>query len=203
MYSQGSAAADVLLSCVNSASSCVFEGIADSGLEMLDWVSSDDDRVQALMGMYRMGICTRAAWKLHEEQQPRAVVQAWLEANSFTGGAGWIANRMKFLEAPARAVLIWSYWHGEPAVASAWRALVQAQQQRPSAEQAAAKRQQQQQQMAAAAERAEFLRFLHGRLHSIESVAMFAEAQQAAAAANPVPRLAGSSDCDGSGVARL
>jgi len=28
---------------------------------------------------------------------------------------------MRFIEAPARAVLIWSYWAGEPAVTEAWR----------------------------------------------------------------------------------
>lgn len=44
MYHTGEAAADVLLSIVNSASSSVFEGIADCGMEMLEWIETDDDR---------------------------------------------------------------------------------------------------------------------------------------------------------------
>lgn len=98
----------------------MFEGIADTGMEMLEWIETDDDRVQALMNAYRMGVCTVAAWKLHALSEPEGLVQAWLEKNTFTGGAGWVANRMKFLKSPGRAVLIWSYWHGEPNVSSVW-----------------------------------------------------------------------------------
>lgn len=87
---------------------------------MLEWVENDDDHVQALMNAYRMGVCTVAAWKLHALSEPEGVVQAWLEQNTFTGGPGWVSNRMKFLSNPGRAVLIWSYWHGEPNVARVW-----------------------------------------------------------------------------------
>jgi hypothetical protein len=31
-----------------------------------------------------------------------------------------VSNRMKFLKSPGRAVLIWSYRHGEPNVSSVW-----------------------------------------------------------------------------------
>jgi hypothetical protein len=56
---------------------------------------------------------------------------------------------MAFIAAPARAALIWSYWWGEPAVIDAWRTV-------------------------APSDRPAFLEFLHGRMHSIRSVAMFA-----------------------------
>jgi hypothetical protein len=55
---------------------------------------------------------------------------------------------MRFIAAPQRCVLIWSYWHGEAAVAPAWERV-------------------------APARRPEFLRFLYGRMHSPQSVAMF------------------------------
>eukprot|EP01043_Picozoa_sp_COSAG02_P076754 COSAG02_NODE_16462_length_1081_cov_1.059063_1_plen_128_part_00 len=106
------------------------------------------DRVQALMNAYRMGVCTVAAWKLHALSESEATVEAWLTANAFTGGAGWVANRMGFISNPGRAVLIWSYWHGEPNVASAWRAVDDC-------------------------DRPEFLRWLYSRMHSTSSVAMF------------------------------
>ncbi|HJZ47203.1 MAG TPA: hypothetical protein VKE41_08565 [Roseiflexaceae bacterium] len=40
------APADGLLSVVNTASSCIFEGIADNGLRMLDWLDSEDSASQ-------------------------------------------------------------------------------------------------------------------------------------------------------------
>lgn len=147
-YSQGLAPADGLLSVVNTASSSPFEGIADNGLTMLDWETSDDDRVQALMNRYRAGIGTGAAWRLHALQQPVETVTDWLREQSFIGGEGWVTNRMKFLAAPARAVLIWSYWWGEQVVTPVW-------------------------QRVEPARRAEFIRYLYGRMHSLQTVEMF------------------------------
>ena len=72
----------------------------------------------------------------------------WLRSVALTGGEGWIANRIAFIRAPARAVLIWSYWSGEPTVAAAWNRVP-------------------------VSRRAEFLEFLHGRMHSNASLEMF------------------------------
>ena len=55
---------------------------------------------------------------------------------------------MRFIAAPQRCALIWSYWWGEAAVAPAWERVEPAR-------------------------RPEFLRFLYGRMHSPQSVAMF------------------------------
>ena len=145
---EGVAPADGLLSVVNTASSSVFEGIADAGVAMIDWVETDDDRLQALMNRYRAGIGTGAAWRLHALGWSTERVSDWLRSRSLAGGEGWVANRMKFIAAPARAVLIWSYWWGEPVVAAAW--------QRVPVER-----------------RPEFLRYLHGRMHSNATVGMF------------------------------
>lgn len=145
---EGEAPADGLLSVVNTASSSVFEGIADAGLSMLDWVETDDDRLQALMNRYRAGIGTGAAWRLHALGWPVERVAEWLHSRSLAGGEGWVQNRMKFIAAPARAVLIWSYWWGEPLVAAAWERVPR--ERRP-----------------------EFLDYLHGRMHSNKTVGMF------------------------------
>src|SRR5947209_11128066 len=111
-YREGTAAADGLLSIVNSASSSPFEGIADNGLQVIDWEESDDDRLSGLLGRYRSGLGTAAAWRLHALGWPEAEVVAWLRARALTGGEGWAANRIKFIGAPQRAALIWSYWWG-------------------------------------------------------------------------------------------
>ena len=148
MEEQGEATADVLLSLVNSASSSIFEGIGDSGITMLDWMESDDDRVQALMNVYRAGIGTEAAFQFHALGWSAARVAEALAERSLVGGEGWVANRVKFIQAPSRAVLIWSYWWGERVVTEAWT-------------------------RAPAYRRHEFLRFLHGRMHSNASIEMF------------------------------
>lgn len=148
MAERGEAAADVLLSIVNSASSSVFEGIGDSGVTMLDWMESDDDRVQALMNAYRAGIGTEAAWQFHALGWPAQKVADSLAGRSLVGGEGWVANRVKFIQSPSRAVLIWSYWWGERVVTKAWRSI-------------------------GAYRRDEFLPFLYGRMHSNASIELF------------------------------
>ncbi len=148
MAESGEAAADGLLSLVNSASSSIFEGIGDSGIAMLDWMESDDDRVQALMNVYRAGIGTEAAWQFHALGWPADEVARSLAGRSLVGGDGWVSNRVKFIQSPARAVLIWSYWWGERVVTRAWRRV-------------------------GADRREAFLRFLYGRMHSNASIEMF------------------------------
>ena len=145
----GTAPADVLLSVVNTASSSVFEGIADAGMDAIDWVDSADDRLQALMNRYRAGIGTHAAWLLHAVERPAGEVTDWLAENALVGGDGWVENRMRFIAAPSRAALIWSYWWGERSVAPTWRRVPQER-------------------------RGDFCRYLYGRMHANDTVGLFA-----------------------------
>ena len=147
-YAEGKAAADGLLSIVNSASSCTFEGIADNGLRVLNWLDTDDDRLSAFMTRYRAGIGAGTAWRLHALHWTQAQATDWLRTQTLVGGEGWVANRMRFIEAPQRSVLIWSYWCGEPAVAAIWERLPPERQ-------------------------GEFLRYQYGRMHSLQSIALF------------------------------
>jgi hypothetical protein len=147
-YRDGLAPADGLLSVVNTASSSPFEGIADNGMNVLEWVETDNDRLQALLGRYRSGIGTGAAWRLHALDWSEAKVTDWLRTQSLAGGEGWVEGRMRFISAPSRAVLIWSYWWGVASVA-------------PVYHQVPVER------------RPEFLHYLYGRMHSNQTVAMF------------------------------
>ncbi len=144
----GAGAVDGSLSVVNTAGASVFEGMGDNGLRMLNWIDLDDDRVQGYMNRYRAGIGTGAAWRMHALGWPKEKVTDWLRSQTLVGGEGWIANRMGFISAPARAVLIWSYWWGEAVVAPVWE-------------------------KTPLANRAEFLRFMYDRVHSNDSIAMF------------------------------
>ena len=116
VFATVSAPADNLLSVVNTASSSVFEGIADTGMAMIGWDETEDDRLQGLMNRYRSAIGTGAAWRLHALDQRQEESTDWLRDQALTGGEGWVRNRMAFIAAPSRAVLIWSYWCGEPTV---------------------------------------------------------------------------------------
>jgi hypothetical protein len=147
-FREGTAPADNLLSVVNTASSSVFEGIADTGMTMIGWDESKDDIVQGFMNRYRSAIGTGAAWRLHAEGWSRDRATDWLRAHALTGGEGWVQNRMAFIAAPSRAVLIWSYWWGEPDVSAAWHAHRES-------------------------HRDEFVRYLYGRMHSNRTVEMF------------------------------
>jgi hypothetical protein len=148
-YLDGTAPADGLLSVVNTASSSPFEGIADNGLSVLDWVENDDDRVQVLLNRYRAGIGTVAAWMLYTQDQPVEKVAGWLRSMTLIGGEGWVQNRMRFISAPSRAVLIWSYWWGEAVVHPVWERIP-------------------------VEKRSDFLKYLYGRMHSLQTVGMFA-----------------------------
>jgi hypothetical protein len=144
----GTGAVDSSLSVVNTAGSSVFEGIGDNGLRMLNWIDSDDDRVQCYMNRYRAGIGTGAAWRLHALGWHKGKVADWLRSQSLVGGEGWVANRMGFISSPSRAVLIWSYWWGEAVVAPVWEQV-------------------------SSEKKSEFLRFMYDRVHSNDSLAMY------------------------------
>lgn len=150
-YREGRAPADGLLSIVNSASSSPFEGIADNGMHVIDWIASEDDRLSALLSRYRSGLGAAAAWRLHALGWSVDAVTDWLRARALIGGEGWAANRMRFIGAPQRAALIWSYWWGEQTVYPVW-----ARQPREA--------------------RGEFLEYLYGRMHSLQTVGMFGDA---------------------------
>jgi hypothetical protein len=145
----GTGAADSSLSVVNTAGASVFEGIADNGLRMLNWIESDDDRVQSVMNRYRAGIVTGAAWRMHALGWSKEEVTSWLRTQTLVGGEGWIANRLSFISAADRAVLIWSYWWGEPVVSRVWEKIP-------------------------VDHRAEYLTFMYDRIHSNDSLALYA-----------------------------
>jgi len=147
-YREGTAPADGLLSIVNSASSSPFEGIADNGQYVIDWVETDDDRLSTLLSRYRSGLGTAAAWRLHALQWSEEDTVEWLRERALVGGEGWAANRIRFIGAPQRAALIWSYWWGGLCVHPVWE--------RQSVER-----------------RRDFLRYLYGRMHSPQTIAMF------------------------------
>ena len=119
-YANGEGPADNLLSVVNTASSSPFEGIADTGLDVIGWQDDPDDRVLGLLTRYNSGIGTRAAWHMHEDGWSTEAVREEMLRDSLSGGEGWVESRMGFISRHDRAALIWSYWKGDPGVRLVW-----------------------------------------------------------------------------------
>jgi hypothetical protein len=134
---------DALLSLVKSASSPLFEGLADIGGQLLDW-ENPDDLVQNLMGRYRAGLGTVAAHGLHALGWTLPEAATYLRRHALIGGEGWVQNRLAYIAGRGRGAHIWSYWLGEQRL----RPLVA-----PQPDHAT-------------------LRFLYGRTHSLASVAL-------------------------------
>lgn len=134
---------------VSAGSPCrsIISSSLDSGLRLFGAVE-DDDRIASLISRYQAALETAAAWRLHERDWTSDEVRAWLDERTLVGGRGWVENRVRFISAADRAVLMWSYWHGEPTVSSAIHAVEEPQ------------------------SRA-FVQYLYGRLHSVDTVGMF------------------------------
>lgn len=147
-YEEGVAPADGLLSVVNTASSATFEGIADAGTRLLE-LDEGDDRIARLIGRYQTAIATLSAYRYHRCGTDEAEIRRFLSERAIFGDKGWVENRVKFLIAPERATLMYSYWHGEPTVTDAIESVRE--EDLPA-----------------------FLSFLYGRLHSVDTVGMFA-----------------------------
>ncbi len=147
-WERGEGGLDGTLSVCNHASSCTFEGIADAGIYFLDWDEGLDDQVCMLIADIQSALGTAASYRLHTLGWEPDRVEAYLRDNAPGGGEGWVANRMKFIQDPARAALIWSYWRGDEGVFPVW-------------------------QRVAPEDRPRFFQYIYGRLHTVQSLQLF------------------------------
>lgn len=147
-WEQGLAAADGLLSVVNHSSSSTFEGIADAGIEFIDWLEDDDDRVYQVLSELRAALGTAASYRLHNLKMGEKQVEDWLRQYTLIGGEGWIKSRMGFIKSLSRSALIWSYWRGDQAVFGVWNRV-------------------------APQDRARFFDYIYTRLHTPQSMSLF------------------------------
>jgi hypothetical protein len=144
---QGLASEDVNLVVTDTASSATFEGIAEQGLDFLDWVEGPDDVIGSILRRLRSAAACNASWQLHALGQSPEDVAEYLRMVAI-GDEGWVRSRMRFIGYPLRAPFVFSYWYGDLAVERAWR-LVPAQR------------------------RQGFLVYLYTRLHSPRSTELF------------------------------
>lgn len=147
-WERGVGGLDGTLSVCNHSSSCTFEGIADAGIEFIGWDEGPDDAVCMLISTIQSALGTAASYRLHTLGWTDAQVEDFLRRNAAGGGEGWVANRMRFIQDPARSALIWSYWRGDEGVFPVWHRVEPA-------------------------DRPRFFQYIYGRLHTVQSMQLF------------------------------
>lgn len=99
----------------NSASSALFEGIADNGIELLDWIDGPADVAGIALQRIRSALRCNAAWMVFEEGASIEEAAAATAAPSFQS-AKVTRRRLAFLSHELRAPFLFAYWCGDHAV---------------------------------------------------------------------------------------
>ena len=98
-----------------SASSALFEGIADNGIELLDWDKTPEDAAGLALQRIRSALRCNASWMVCEEGRSLD------EAVEATAGASFqdaltTRRRLDFVHHELRAPFLFAYWCGDEAV---------------------------------------------------------------------------------------
>ncbi len=120
LTSSGEMPLDGALVVTSSASSPLFEGIAETGIQFLDWIEGPTDRLAIALNRLRSAARINAAWKIHAENASEQAAVAYLMSTCLQSRA-WAESRLAFLTHPLRAPFIFAYWYGEQAVEQVWQ----------------------------------------------------------------------------------
>lgn len=104
----------------SSASSALFEGIADNGLFFLDWVDTPADELAVALQRLRSASRCNAAWMLHVENKSLEDI-AEITAKAAFQKVSTVRSRLSFLKHGLRAPFVYAYWCGEVAVHDVWK----------------------------------------------------------------------------------
>ncbi len=124
LLQKGQIPADAGLVITNTASSPVFEGLADNGMSFLNWQNDLDDQICHQLSSLQAMVGLNAAHLLHAEHKPMEQVKQYL-LDQGLGSEAWAEARVRFINYPLRKPFIYSYWRGYQAVEQAWRPLKQ------------------------------------------------------------------------------
>ena len=103
----------------SSASSALFEGIADNGWFFLDWINTPADIVGMTLERLRAALRCNAAWMLHAEgRSPDEVAPLIAEAGY--QDVETARSRIAFLRHGLRAPFVYGYWCGDVSTHAVW-----------------------------------------------------------------------------------
>jgi len=104
----------------SSASSALFEGIADNGMAFLDWLDTPGDHIAVALQRLRSALRCNAAWMMHEELKSfEEIVPIIAEQGYQTPET--VRGRLAFLHHGLRAPFVYAYWCGDVAVEAVWQ----------------------------------------------------------------------------------
>ena len=124
----------------SSASSALFEGIADNGMEFLDWLDGPEDELGVAVQRLRSALRCNAAWMMHQQGMNLDEIVPIMAEQGLQDPAN-ARSRLAFLHHDLRAPFVYAYYGGEMAVHKVWATVPPAR-------------------------RAEFWNFLYGAMHT-------------------------------------
>ncbi|MDR1961690.1 MAG: DUF885 domain-containing protein [Gracilibacteraceae bacterium] len=147
LLAEGRIPLDAAFVVVNTASSPVFEGLADNSSDFIGWNETADDRINTLYEDIREKAGLTASYLLHEEKRSRDEVVSYLRDAAFADES-WALARLHLMNYPLRQTFLPAYWRGSEAVRATWR--------KTEKHRAAA-----------------FIRYLYENMHSISTIRKF------------------------------
>ena len=103
----------------SSASSALFEGIADNGMFFLDWIDGPEDELGVALQRLRGALRCNAAWMMHAEGKSLDEIVPVIAAGGFQDPVT-ARSRLAFLSHNLRAPFVYAYWCGDMAVHEIW-----------------------------------------------------------------------------------
>lgn len=104
----------------SSASSALFEGIADNGMFFLDWVNGPEDELGVALQRLRSALRCNAAWMMHQQGMSLDEIVPIIAAKGFQDPVT-ARSRLAFLNHNLRAPFVYAYYGGDIAVHEVWK----------------------------------------------------------------------------------
>lgn len=145
----GKIPADAGLVLTNTASSPVFEGIADNGNEVLGWNTDVHEKICRHLNRLHDMCNINASHMMYVEGKSKEEIIAYLKERAFMSDVQ-AAARIRYFGYPFRKAYMYPYWRGWDAVETKWMSL------KPE-------------------EKEPFLTYLYSNMHSIDTVKQFGE----------------------------
>ena len=110
---------DAAIVFTNTASSVLFEGIAERGLDMLGWRTSPEDRAAWWHHRLQWLCSIEAAHALNTKRRSEAEIADFLRTTCNAQEA-WIEGKIRFVTHALRAPFVYAYWWGGTVVGRWW-----------------------------------------------------------------------------------
>lgn len=131
----------------SSASSALFEGIADNGMFFLDWVDGPEDELGVALQRLRSAMRCNAAWMMHAQGMTLDEIVPVM-ADKALQDPVTARSRLAFLSHNLRAPFVYAYYGGDMAVHEVWKTVPKER-------------------------RAEFWQYLYGNMHTPATLAKY------------------------------